>query len=309
MPPLNSYTVKLTDEQIKQVREGLEQRGFTFREVPYTHFGAMKDKLTVNAYQSGKLLVQGKGVEEFVQFFLEPEVLKEAKLGYEYELDPTLLEPRIGVDESGKGDYFGPLAVAGVFLNRQAIESLRDSGVRDSKAIGSDKRIFDLAKLIRETRGAVVQLVSISPRAYNDLYVKMGNVNRMLAWGHARVIENALEKIEPSGEQCVRAVADQFGDKRLIERALMKRGRAIELVQRHKAESDLAVAAASIMAREEFVRKLAALGKQYEVEMPKGASNLVIEAGREFVKKHGAEKLNEVAKLHFQTTQKVTAAA
>lgn len=306
MPPLTSYTVKLTDAQIERVRLDLHQRGFAFREVPYAHFGAAKDKLQVTAFQSGKLLAQGKGVEEFVQFYLEPEILKEARLGYEHVHDPTILEPRIGVDESGKGDFFGPLVVAGVFLNREAIDALRGSGVRDSKTVTSDNKIFELAKLIRKTPGCVVELVSIGPKAYNDLYVKMGNVNKMLAWGHARVIENTLAAVEKRGERCDRAVADQFGNKRLIENALMDRGRAIKLVQRHKAESDLAVAAASIMAREEFVKRLAALGKEYEVAMPKGAGPQVDEAGREFLKKHGLAKLGEVAKLHFRTTQKIS---
>ncbi len=306
MPPLTSYTVKLTDSQIERVRLDLHQRGFAFREVPYAHFGASKDKLQVTAFQSGKLLAQGKGVEEFVQFYLEPEILREARLGYEHVHDPTILEPRIGVDESGKGDFFGPLVIAGVFLNRAAIDALRGSGVRDSKTVTSDNKIFELAKLIRKTPGCIVELVSIGPKAYNGLYVKMGNVNKMLAWGHARVIENALAAVEKHGDKCARAVADQFGNKRLIENALMDRGKMIKLVQRHKAESDLAVAAASIMARDGFVRGLAALGKEYEVEMPRGAGPQVDEAGREFLKKHGQAKLGEVAKLHFRTTQKIS---
>ena len=306
MPPLTSYTIKLTDAQFERIRLDLHERGFTFREVPYAHFGASKDKLQVTAFQSGKLLAQGKGVEEFVQFYLEPEILKEARLGYEHVHDPTILEPRIGVDESGKGDFFGPLVIAGVFLSRPAIDALRGSGVRDSKTVTSDNKIFELAKLIRKAPGCIVELVSIGPKAYNELYVKMGNVNKMLAWGHARVIENALAAVEKRGDKCARAVADQFGDKRLIENALMTRGKAIKLVQRHKAESDLAVAAASIMARDGFVRGLAALGKEFDIKLPKGASNLVDEAGREFLKKHGQEKLGDVAKVHFRTTQKIS---
>ncbi len=308
MAPLTSYTVTLTDAQIERVRLDLHQRGFTFREVPYAHYGASRGKLQVTAFQSGKLLAQGKGVEEFVQFYLEPEILKEARLGYEHVHDPAILEPRIGVDESGKGDFFGPLVISGVFLNREAIDALRGSGVRDSKTVTSDNRVFELAKLIRKTEGALAQVVSIGPKAYNELYAKMGNVNRMLAWGHARVIENVLAELDKQGEKCARAIADQFGDERLIRNALMKRGREIKLVQRHPAESDLAVAAASIIARDEFVRRLVALGKECGVELPKGASNLVEDAGRRFVEKHGKEKLGEVAKLHFRTSQKITGA-
>jgi len=273
-----------------------------FRDVPYAHFGAEHrgEKVNVAMYESGKLVVQGKGTTDFVQFYLEPQLLGEAKLGYEHILDPTMLEPRIGVDESGKGDFFGPLVIAGAFLNEAAAQNMMEIGVRDSKMIKSDRRIAEIAKEIRLTEGCVTDVVAIGPEKYNELHARTGNVNNILGWGHARVIENLLGRVDSP-----KAISDQFGNKRIIEKALMERGRKIELVQRHKAESDLAVAAASIIARNEFVMRLRRLGKEYGVELPKGASTAVEEAAAQLVAKHGRDALGKVAKMHFRTSQKV----
>jgi ribonuclease HIII len=303
VPPLTSYTCKLAPDQIAQLKRDLHSRGFEFKEVPYAHFGATDGKLSIAVYQSGKLVVQGKGTQEFVEFYLEPELLKEARHGYEHVLDPEMLVPRIGVDESGKGDFFGPLVVAGVFVGGDAVLQLKDAGIRDSKQISSDKRIAELAKTIRKTAGVVTTVVPIGNEAYNRLHAKMANVNSILGWGHARVIENLLAT--SAAKDCKRAISDQFGNKRIVQQALMERGKKIELIQRHKAESDIAVAAASIIARDEFVARLHRLSKKYGVELPKGASAAVEEAGRELVKKHGAEILSKVAKTHFRTTQKI----
>ena len=303
MPELSSYTCKLDADKVPQLKADLEQRGFMFRDVPYAHFGAEHrgDKVSLAMYQSGKLVIQGKGTTDFIQFYLEPVLLGEAKLGYEDVLDPTLLDPRIGVDESGKGDFFGPLVVAGVYVNADAVHAFRELGVKDSKAISSDKRIFELAKAIRSTAGARWTVVPVGPPAYNRLYEKMRNVNDILGWGHARVIENLLAQVPG----CPKAVSDQFGNKRIVLNALMERGKKITLVQRHKAESDVAVAAASIIARDEFVRRLIVLGRAAGVKLPKGASAAVVAAGADLVRQHGREALAKVAKLHFRTSQKV----
>jgi len=311
MPPISSYTVQLTEKQTHALKESLRNLGYEFREVPYAHFGAARDKVNVTVYQSGKCVIQGKGTEEFVQFVLEPNILGEARLGYEHVLNPEMLEPRIGVDESGKGDFFGPLVVAGVYLSAEAATELKDKGVKDSKQITSDKRIEELADVIRSTDGAIGEVVPIGNEAYNRLQKKMENVNNVLGWGHARVIENILDRLakDPSNPVCNKAIADQFGNERIIREALMQRGKKIQLVQRHKAEADLAVAAASIIARYEFVRRLKKLGREYGIELPKGASTAVEAAAKELVSKHGREVLEKVAKLHFRTTAKVLGAA
>jgi ribonuclease HIII len=300
--PRTSYTCKLTDAQATALKALMQERNYKFREVPYARFAGEKDKLQVVFYESGKLVLQGKGTQEFIEFVLEPEILKEAKLGYETILNPELLDARLGVDESGKGDFFGPLCVAGVYVNGTMIEKWKDAGVRDSKNISSDNRIRELAELIRDTPGCLTSVVPIGNEAYNRLYQKMQSVNSLLAWGHARVIENLMGQRHRMKPLPVRAISDQFASsKDVVAKALMSLGREIELVQRHKAEEDLAVAAASILARHEFVTRLGRMEKEYEMEFPRGASAAVDAAAKEFVGKNGAENLGKVAKMHFRT--------
>jgi len=300
--PLTSYTVKLSDDHAATLKTWLEAHNYRFREVPYARFAAEKDKTNLVFYQSGKLVVQGKGTQEFVEFVLEPEILREARLGYEAVLNPDLLVPRLGVDESGKGDFFGPLCVAGAYVNESVVNAWKDAGIRDSKNISSDKRIKELAELIRKTPGFVSTVVPIGNEAYNRLYAKMRSVNTLLAWGHARVIENLMALRHRMNPPPVRAISDQFASsKDTVAKSLMSLGRSIELLQKHRAEEDLAVAAASILARHEFVTRLGKLEKQYGMVFPKGASAAVDAAAKEFVAQQGAETLPKVAKIHFRT--------
>ncbi len=304
--PITTYTCKLQSGQADKLFEVLKSQGFEFREVPYSAFAGKKDKLNVVFYTSGKLVVQGKGTQEFVQFILEPEILEEVKLGYENILDPSRLDPRIGIDESGKGDYFGPLCVAGVYLNESMIEGWEQAGLMDSKRVSSDKRIAALADVIRKTKGCLYSVVPIGPEAYNRLNHKMRSVNSILAWGHARVIENLMLRKDLMQPPPVRAISDQFArSKSTVSNALMASGREIELVQRHKAESDLAVAAASILARDAFVHRIDELSKRFNMEIPKGASQKVIETGKRLVSEYGKDILNETSKIHFKTTSKI----
>lgn len=131
MKPLSSYTSKLTEAQAQALEAHLRGNDFKFREVPYARFAGEKEKTNVVFYESGKLVVQGKGTQDFVEFVLEPLILQEVKLGYETVLNPELLAPRIGVDESGKGDFFGPLCVAGVYINEGVVKRWEGAGIRD----------------------------------------------------------------------------------------------------------------------------------------------------------------------------------
>jgi ribonuclease HIII len=300
--PLTIHTCKLTDDQASALDAALKARDWKPRQVSYARFAYESDKTNIVFYESGKLVVQGKGTQDFVEFLLEPEILKQVKLGYETVLNPDLLLPRFGVDESGKGDFFGPLSIAGVYVNEKVIASWQDKGIRDSKNISSDKKIHELADLIRKTPGCVVDTVTIGNETYNRLYLKMRSVNAMLAWGHARVIENLMGKRYQMVPAPVRAISDQFAaSKTVIEKALMTAGREIELVQRHKAEEDIAVAAASIIARDEFVNGLAKLEHQYQMKFPKGAGTAVDAAAKAFFTERGAAELVKVSKMHFRT--------
>jgi ribonuclease HIII len=304
--PITLYTSPLTTAQATKLRALLVEDGYKFEPKPYTLYYAVKDKLNIAVYEKGpKVVLQGKGTQDFVTFRLEPEILGEAKLGYEEVHNPEMFAPHFGVDESGKGDFFGPLVIAGCYVDAEIARSFMQGGIQDSKRIGSDARIRDLAEMIRRTPGATQSVVMIGPEKYNELYEKFGNLNRLLAWGHAKVIETLLEQ----RPECPRALSDQFGNPQLIKRALMERGRGIELEQRTKAESDLAVAAASILARERFIDWLRKSGGQFQKELPRGASAQVKEVARSLVAAHGPEILRRVAKVHFKTASEIAPGA
>jgi ribonuclease HIII len=205
----------------------------------------------------------------------------------------------IGTDESGKGDYFGPLVIAGVYLADEQESVFREIGVKDSKRF-SDNRVRELAEIIK--RGYIHSVVSIGPERYNALYLNLRNLNRLLAWGHSRAIENILAAVP-----CRLAITDQFGDKAYVLNALMKKGQRLELIQRPKAEEDMAVAGASILARAEFLKRLYFLSQDFGLDLPKGASPLVEEAAVKLVRRHGPEVLDKVAKTHFKITDRVLA--
>src|SRR3954469_12649479 len=150
---LSSYTVKLDDAQMEKLRAILVQRGWTPFEVAYTRFAFKADHLKVNvaAYTSGKVVIAGKGPQDFVRDVIEPEVTGAAKLGYDEVLHPDWFESHAGLDESGKGDFFGPVVAATVIADKSAIEEWRKAGVQDSKKI-TESRILELDRLIRNTR-------------------------------------------------------------------------------------------------------------------------------------------------------------
>ena len=206
------------------------------------------------------------------------------------------MDGHIGVDESGKGDYFGPLVVAACYVGPEHLAELE--GVKDSKKL-TDAVALKLAAQIQQT--CPFSVIAIGNPKYNELHAKMRNLNRMLSWAHAQAIKNVLDK-QPAN----RAISDQFADPSDLKRQLEQKGANIELISQVRAESDIAVAAASVLARAEFLKRLKGLGAEFQMELPKGAGPQVITAGKSFVKRHGTENLGKVAKLHFKTTQSVT---
>ena len=300
----NSYTAKIGMKDIPKLRSLCEERGFEFGEKEWAIWHATKKDssgvVNVTVYEKGpKVLVQGKGTEDFVRFILEPEILGEARLGNEEILMPEMFQPHFGVDESGKGDFFGPLVIAGVYVDKEISRELLEKGVMDSKRISSSVRIKKLAGIVRGIKGLEWEVISLKPEKYNELYVKFGNLNRLLAWGHARVIGSLAEKV-PS---CPSALSDQFAHKELLEGMLKRESSAghIDLIQRTKGESDVAVAAASILAREAFVSWIERSSEAGGVELPLGAGENVVIAAKEMKAKHGEGMLAKVAKMHFKT--------
>ena len=301
MTQSNSFTFSLDEEQQAKLIKELSSEKYEQSQVPHTKIAVKGPNFAVNLYKSGKCLIQGKGGAEWVEFTLEPLILEKASMGYETQLNPELTSPHLGVDESGKGDFFGPLVIASAYIDNSIAKDYKRIGVIDSKRITSDKKAIKMAEEIKIASKGQYSIVTLGPEAYNRLYGQFANLNKLLAWGHARVIENLLEKVP----DCPRAVADQFGPKSRTESALMERGQKITLEQRPRAESDPAVAAASILARAEFLKQLDKLGQPYDIKLLKGASAQVKSLAVETVQKHGPEILPLLAKCHFKTAKEV----
>ena len=317
----STYTYELTEEQQNVLLLIMEGGNYRKRTVPYSLMSIEGDGFNCTLYAKEKhgrrkCCIQGGKAEDFVLFVLEPQVLGAATLGYENVLDPDRDKAHGGSDESGKGDYFGPLVVACCYVDETLATSLREMGVKDCKQM-SDKAVLSVGARLRALLGPNgYAVVKMSPAAYNRLYAKIRNINTMLAWAHGTAIEELLTK----RADCPRVVIDQFAPtEATIRRALKERGKKVVVEQRHKAESDIAVAAASVIAREIFLRAIADMTAEVfgppssdasqTQKVPAGSSDpRVKDLAEEMVRRDGPTWLMNHCKAHFKTTDAVLAA-
>jgi len=290
--PQQTAVLKLDASERERLEAALQGGIFEFRSVPHAVFSAKGDGVVVTLYRSGKLVVQGADPTAFTARYLDrvPEEKREEPIAGV----PTDRE-LIGGDESGKGDFIGPLAVAAIRVAPRDLARLTEGGVMDSKKI-SDKKILQMGPALRAYFPHAVEV--LEPPEYNAAHARLRNVNLILAEAYERVVG---ELAEPGST----VVIDQFArDKAVLNRALAPL--KVELFQAHRAERNPAVAAASVLAREAFLLGLARLGEEFGVDLDKGAGDPAQAAARRFVDLHGMEQLPRVAKVHFANTQKLT---
>ncbi len=304
----------LGEAEIHQLEESLRKDGWSFGKAPYAHWRATQGKNNVAAYLSGKTTFQGADALPLSQHYLpqaQPAPAKGAAgnanavgmtpLEQALRKDPGMFELHAGIDESGKGDYFGPLVIACACTDAESAAKLLDAGVRDSKALTSDREALRLDQFIREVLPGRFALIAIGPERLNLLHAQSGNLNRLLAWGHAKALEELLTQVP----DCPRAISDQFGKGDLVKRQLQERGRKILLDEHPRAEADIAVAAASILARAAYIKALDRLSQQAGLKLPKGAGHNVLACAREFLKLHPKTELPKYAKVFFKTTEQL----
>jgi ribonuclease HIII len=278
--------------------------GFVFseKEIKYGSqllFEKDSEKIPINIYYSVK-----KGITTVVggskNNVLRPEILTLLEKPADKADEQHTWNVWAGTDESGKGDYFGPLVVCGFIANKKIEPILKKLGVQDSKKI-TDKDIKRIAEKLLFTFPKSFEVLILNPVKYNDLYEKFRSqgkkLNEMLAWMHARIILNLKQKHSFEG-----AVVDKFANDKTMKTSL-KGIDEVQLIQKHQAESDIAVAAASIIARYFFLKNLRKLGDEFGIDLPKGASAKVITVGKQLTE-HKIS-LGNVAKLHFKTTEKI----
>lgn len=301
--------ITLDHQQLDLLRKYLSESSTTTKEIPSGTIYKIAST-NISIYNSGKVLIQGKDTEnwfERINSYLsldlslssENSQVETSKQSQDIDLTQySKIYPRIGTDESGKGDFFGPLVTASFEVKSSKTEKLLlELGVSDSKK-KSDSKIQELAPLIKQI--GAYRVVKISPGKYNNLYSKMKNINKILGWSHARAIEDILMNSHSN-----LAIADQFGDEKIINTSLLNLGKNITLVQTPRGERDIAVAAASILARDAFIRSIRDLEKKYHSQFPLGAGESVIRAGKLFVTNYGMDELQVVSKMHFKTTLQI----
>lgn len=270
------------------------------RGAPYALYSAKGEGVVVTHYSSGKFVVQGEHPEAFITAYLDGAAPVQGATGASSSArtgDPTAPHgsevTTVGSDESGKGDYFGPLVVAAVRVTPELSKKLEGGEVRDCKLMNDESVLRVGAALRANIPHAIARL---DPADYNAEHARVRNLNPMLAALHAK----AVRELAAPG---MRVVIDQFGNESLLRKALD--GSQVQLEQRHRGEEELAVAAASVIAREQFLVGLHELSEEYAIELAKGAGTPVDKAARRFVQLHGFDKLGRVAKLHFKNTQKI----
>lgn len=290
-----TFTTKIDLNLAPKLIEDLKNQGFEIQKPPYTVFSAKKKGVSCTLYESGTLTVQGKEMKEFMEFYLEPEILQAFQ--YSHPDVGLNLEPRIGMDEAGKGDFFGPLCVAAIYADEEGVKKMRQMGVKDSKKI-SDEGILKLAKRLRAEFAYTV--IRLFPKKYNELHAKFKNLNRLLGWAHAAALGDLSQKTG-----CKRALLDQFAEKHVMENMLKQKKIEVELEQKVRGEEDLVVAAASILARAGFLEGIKTLSEELGMDLPKGASHIVKEVAQKLIAKYGREVLDKAAKTHFKTAGEI----
>ena len=296
---MNNFTQKFEPAAEKELKKFFEQDNAQISDMQNAFWRAKTKDYTATFYKTGKLLIQGADVTQIVQKIAQMTDFKaeEKQKDYTNNSAENIPAKHIGTDESGKGDFFGPLVTAAVMVDENTSHLLSQAGIKDCKKI-DDKSIPKLAAIIKNN--CIFSVVTINPAKYNELYVKLKNLNLLLAWAHARAIENVLEK-----QECDCALSDKFGDEKLIKNALLKKGRNIRLEQRCKAESDIAVAAASILAREQFILNINNLSQKYGIPIPKGCSENVVDTAKFIAEKYSKDELKNAVKAHFKTFSQI----
>lgn len=290
---MNTFTAKLSPIEAAGLKSALLSEGFELREVAHATFSAKGQGVNCTAYNSGKCVVQGKGTEQFIDRYLSAHKVEDAAAATALDFAVTC----VGSDESGKGDYFGPLVVAAVVMGPEDLPHFEGVAIDDSKKL-SIRQMHESVRLIKEV--LAWETVVLMPRRYNELYADIGNLNKLLAWAHGVALEGALEKRDAQ-----KVVVDQFCRRELIVSRMQERTLTKELEIRPRAESNPACGAASILASTTFGWKLKDLGEEFNLALPKGAGRPVDLAARRLVAAQGKSVLSRVAKVHFANTKRV----
>lgn len=295
-----NHVLQLPHKDFSTLHNMLIASGFKFSTPPYTRFRAVGTDISCTLYQSGKLMIQGKRAMDFIELVMRPKFPYLFATDFSTQNETPTKFPKIahiGSDETGKGDFFGPLVIAALYADPAGIDKLIAMGATDSKLLTDDK-IIPLATAIENAFPSAV--VTLFPNEYNPLYASIGNLNHLLAFAHAKAIAQLKNKT-----QAELAWVDQFSTAPLVSNELRKQGVNIKIEQFVRGESDPVIAGASLIARKHFVLGMAKLENEYGEKLPKGAGQPVINAGVKILNTRGKGFFSHVAKTHFKTIETI----
>ena len=309
-----TITLKVSENTKEKMKE-FYQDTMRPKTPPYAVFQADSEDTVVTLYESGKAVFQGvsadidaamwRQVEKNLNPLKKIEMTNSEDKKNNKDKKQVIIDPKIynassiGSDEVGTGDYFGPIVVTATYVSRDNIKWLESLGVKDSKKLNDNQIMEIVPKIIKKIPYSTIVL---SNREYNEKYSADINMNKIKAILHNKVLVNMHEKYEPDY-----IVVDEFAKKFVYYNYL----KGLPRVERNitfmtKAEDKcLSVACASMISRYVFIKKFDKLSEKLDMFLPKGASNLVDEAGEKIVRKYGFDKLKEVAKLNFKNTEKI----
>ncbi|MBN2250537.1 MAG: hypothetical protein JW724_00500 [Candidatus Altiarchaeota archaeon] len=274
----NMISSHLNQKELKDLKKLLKDAGLKQIPVksPYEEyrFSDEKNNVPVIAYRSGNVVHKGEAfVKELIDRVMEREE------GFDYIL---------GTDEAGKGEWAGPLVIACTALTPGEIRELRTRGVKDSKKL-SPKALKDIGYMLLES-GIKKDCLSLKPETYNRKYDEFRregkNVNDLMAWAHSKLIRKALKDLR---YKKARVFIDVFDYGKTKQRLKGLENKSLEVIQKKGAESEIPVAAASIIAKYVYEKEVDRLNREYSTDLRKVRPE-------ELPK----ETLHKVAKMHFR---------
>ena len=284
------FSVQITEETLDKLKLYYSER-ITKSTEKYVRYEVKSPTLTIKVYNTLKVVFDGIDAYENALIW-----------GYE-DTVYKCLDNHMGSDEVGTGDYFGPVCVCAAYVKGEDIKWLTELGINDSKKLSDEKIKEIVPQIIKKVQYASLTLDNVK---YNELVSRGFNQGMIKAYLHNKAFNALRAKVENAS--CL-TVLDMFVNEKAYYNYLRNEKNVAKNIHfETKAETYYpAVAVGSLIARYSFITKIAKLSRELNMEIPMGASTRVDKFAAEVIKKYGEDKLNEIAKIHFQNTKRAKA--
>lgn len=305
-----TITLKISDNTKEKMIEYFEDKK-RLKTPPYAVFQADEADTVVTLYESGKCVFQGISADIDANIWAEtekhlnPNKTIEKKTAENKEKNKTQKNPKIynstsiGSDETGTGDYLGPIVVTATYVKKENIPFLEKLGVKDSKKM-DDNYILKIApSIIKEIDYSSMILKN---EDYNKWHESM-NINKMKAILHNKVLLDLTKKHKDYEYIIVDEFAKFYTYYRYLNEA-KEIQKNITFIT-HAEDTSMSVACGAIISRYILLKEFEKLSKKYNIQIPKGAGTKVDETAAKIAKKYGIDILKKIAKYDFKNTEKI----